>query len=123
MPTEEQIEQVRQFLLQQLGKISDEVPDEVATLPRVARLEIERQWVDPDTGDLMATGIAHMTDGRKLTHSGRLRPVMRDGVIQGYALSTQAEDGLPFGMTDCSPSECDDQADDDLADGEYSHGR
>jgi len=125
MPTAEEFEKAKQALLDALGKsLQAEVPTEYATLPRVTELQIERQWVDEDTGYLMASGVAIFADGRRIDGDlGRLIPVVRDGVPVGYRLATL--DGQPprFGTTDCTPAAGDDIFVDAVSPGDYSHGR
>lgn len=94
MPTREEDQIARGLLLAALGMHDSETPAEVKGLPKVARLEITRQWVDERTGHLMAEGIAHMVDGSTQGHNGRLVPVFGErGAIKGYKIAIPSPEG------------------------------
>ena len=96
-------EQAKNSLLGALQRaLAAEVPAEVATLPRVTNLQIERQWQDPDTGFLMASGVAEFANGTTVTGDlGRLIPVVKDDVVVGYRLATVPGQETPGETGDC----------------------
>lgn len=95
---EEKEEIAKEALLRLLRGTS---PDEAITealrrqgTPILKKLQIDRQWVDAETGNLMASGTVTTEDGETYQHTGALQPVMLHGKVAGYTLSMPGRDQI-----------------------------